>query len=502
MTTLIPKFDLKDGGSTPTGAVNRPINEKLAEFVSVKDFGAVGDGTTDDTVAIQAAVNAVQSETPEVLYFPSGIYKVSATINITGAITLLGSKSAEYSSGSRVFQSVSGDLFNFNPSNVGGVSFSVERLTMYSSVAGTGNSITVVMGSPGYNSWRVKDCCFASPQQLSILAVGDDIQITDCTFDVSGFSGKAIQLGSNTAGDVASDVRIIGCDFFNIVVQCILHYNAKNVIVANNQVSNPAGSYTISFYEAFDTTPTLLSSVAITGNNIFNCRRLLGVNSGTDISFVGNNCNNLGTGTGESYNAVLLAGTVSNVVVNSNIISGNYDTKDIINCATTSISDVFITGNVIDAITSSSAISLNVGTVTNVLAWPNVVDNATTVLSAVNTSNVGYFRTNSQVVNTTGGTVTPNLASGSSLLLTATGAGAITIAAPLNAVDGLQYTVIVYNASGGSMGAITWTSGSGGFSLNAFTNPANTFAQSISFQYSSNFQKWIEINRTATQVFV
>jgi hypothetical protein len=53
MTTLIPKFDLKDGGFTPTGAVNRPINEKLSDFVSVKDFGAVGDGVVNDRNAIQ-----------------------------------------------------------------------------------------------------------------------------------------------------------------------------------------------------------------------------------------------------------------------------------------------------------------------------------------------------------------------------------------------------------------------------------------------------------------
>ena len=57
MTTLITKYDLKNGGSTPTGAINRPINEKLNEWVSVKDFGAVGNGTTDDTAAVQAALN-------------------------------------------------------------------------------------------------------------------------------------------------------------------------------------------------------------------------------------------------------------------------------------------------------------------------------------------------------------------------------------------------------------------------------------------------------------
>jgi hypothetical protein len=45
MTTLIPKFDLINGSAIPTGAVNRPINKKLSETISVKDFGAKSDGT-------------------------------------------------------------------------------------------------------------------------------------------------------------------------------------------------------------------------------------------------------------------------------------------------------------------------------------------------------------------------------------------------------------------------------------------------------------------------
>ena len=75
MTTLIPKVDFKNGGSTPTGAINRPINEKLQEYISVKDFGAVGDGVIDDTQAIQNAVNYVGSVGGTV-YFPTGTYLI------------------------------------------------------------------------------------------------------------------------------------------------------------------------------------------------------------------------------------------------------------------------------------------------------------------------------------------------------------------------------------------------------------------------------------------
>jgi len=58
-----------------TGAVVTTVQTKLRESVSVKDFGAVGDGSTDDTSAIQAAINASNR-----VYIPRGTYKVSSTI--------------------------------------------------------------------------------------------------------------------------------------------------------------------------------------------------------------------------------------------------------------------------------------------------------------------------------------------------------------------------------------------------------------------------------------
>lgn len=62
-----------------TGAVARTVQSKLRETVSVKDFGAVGDGMTDDTVAIQAAINA-KAATGGEIFFPSGTYKITASL--------------------------------------------------------------------------------------------------------------------------------------------------------------------------------------------------------------------------------------------------------------------------------------------------------------------------------------------------------------------------------------------------------------------------------------
>jgi hypothetical protein len=62
-----------------TGAVQRTVESKLQDVVSVKDFGAVGDGTSNDTTKVQAAVNAVGAGGS--VYFPKGIYYVTALSN-------------------------------------------------------------------------------------------------------------------------------------------------------------------------------------------------------------------------------------------------------------------------------------------------------------------------------------------------------------------------------------------------------------------------------------
>ncbi|MFV1968401.1 MAG: glycosyl hydrolase family 28-related protein, partial [Pirellulaceae bacterium] len=77
-----------------TGAVKSSVEEKFGKFVSVQDFGAVGDGVVDDTEAIQTALNAAKGgdgnaagRTVFSLYFPSvpgGFYKVTDTLVIDG----------------------------------------------------------------------------------------------------------------------------------------------------------------------------------------------------------------------------------------------------------------------------------------------------------------------------------------------------------------------------------------------------------------------------------
>ena len=63
------------------GAAVRNVEVKLNEVISVRDFGAVGDGSTDDTTAIAAALVAA---TGKALYFPasSSFYRITNTLTI------------------------------------------------------------------------------------------------------------------------------------------------------------------------------------------------------------------------------------------------------------------------------------------------------------------------------------------------------------------------------------------------------------------------------------
>jgi hypothetical protein len=68
-----------------TGQSARTVAAKLADVVSVKDFGAVGDGVTDDTAAIQAAL--IQHFA---IYFPAGNYRINGSINLRSGNSLIG----------------------------------------------------------------------------------------------------------------------------------------------------------------------------------------------------------------------------------------------------------------------------------------------------------------------------------------------------------------------------------------------------------------------------
>lgn len=226
MTTLIPKIDLQNGGSSPVGAVNRPINLKLAETVSVKDFGAVGDGTTDDTAAIQAAINSVAIS--GAVYMPAGVYKITATILIDKRIKLYGDGAIEqtgtgYTAATQILKEVNdvgikvtqgfvtiediylkGGTANANAGiYVVGPYFNATRVTV-SNMGDSGFTIGSATATPEVNAnlWRL-DKCISNANNYGFVFT-DSQTIVDC----NAGTGTLLSASNNTLDGIYVDKAV------------------------------------------------------------------------------------------------------------------------------------------------------------------------------------------------------------------------------------------------------------------------------------------------------
>src|SRR5262249_26124326 len=79
-----PNSTEQDNGGTviaPSPALPKGRWHRVFEgAISVKWFGAKGDGNADDTTAIQGAIDALPADKGGFVYFPSGTYKITATL--------------------------------------------------------------------------------------------------------------------------------------------------------------------------------------------------------------------------------------------------------------------------------------------------------------------------------------------------------------------------------------------------------------------------------------
>jgi Pectate lyase superfamily protein len=88
---FLAKFTwLKITQTTQSALANSEIEFPAnSDLINVKDFGVKGDGITDDTLALQKAINSTNRDY-QVVYFPQGTYLVSDTIQIGRLKTIQG----------------------------------------------------------------------------------------------------------------------------------------------------------------------------------------------------------------------------------------------------------------------------------------------------------------------------------------------------------------------------------------------------------------------------
>lgn len=219
MTTLVPKIDLMNGGSTPTGAINRSTSDKLQDILSIKDFGAVGDGTTDNTTAIQNAINYLGNN-GGTIFFPVGTYVVAGTLNLNNA-------TAQYSGINLIGQSTptggaNGSVIKFTAStgtrivdarSSQGLTF--EKMAFNQTNSGfTGVLFDFSHSTSGLDSSLVtfRDCAFLSTSGATPIDFTDGII---SVFDNIHFSGGKYSIYAN--GAYFNAITITACSFNNVV---------------------------------------------------------------------------------------------------------------------------------------------------------------------------------------------------------------------------------------------------------------------------------------------
>ena len=330
-----------------TGAVARTTASKLQESVSVKDFGAVGDGSTDDTAAIQAAINAVSSSGGS-LYFTPGTYKHATQLVFKNNIQYIGSG---YQSTQLLYTGTSDGVVIQNPINsstvaniyIKGIKFKGANITsLRGNLFDTGSSL-VVLDQCFFDSsavglildqselWSIRDCYFLGTSAGVWIINGTDRNAgangwftNRLTFDGCQFN---ITAGLGVADDGGNAHSFRDCNFnacTNWIRACAVY--GLNITGGEYEISTSSGFnfvntrwasgtgattgfnlnicgiyvYTASIQPIFTFASASITGATIEGNAIFTTNAANPVFSGSNncVNLISRNNQQLSTGAG------------------------------------------------------------------------------------------------------------------------------------------------------------------------------------------------------------
>jgi len=207
-------------------AVAETVQTKLRESVSVKDFGAVGDGTTNDTAAIQAAQNYIVSTgIPNVLLFPAGTYKCTTGLTINcGYVSCTGNRAVlDFSTlgNSAAVTFIGGNPSSGNPYNQTNCVFQGFKIIGPSTSIAAGLYFYTT-SEPGPAHMIVKDCNISNFNNgitffsNAYVLTFDHVDVWQC------YRGIFSQTGATNSGE---NIRFLNCTIYNILTEGLRNDN-------------------------------------------------------------------------------------------------------------------------------------------------------------------------------------------------------------------------------------------------------------------------------------
>jgi hypothetical protein len=307
--------------------------------VNVLDYGATGDGTTDDTTAIQAAIVAAAGKT---LYFPAGIYLFTGLLNITSSMTICGE----------------GDSTQLKPSNVTGNTIRVDasRVTIKDlQIKGTTPG-TIAVGQSGLVFFTtIQNVYFEGVSQCVWIFTAQYVNVNNCTFNGTGygiiqqvgFSSSFVLISNCFAINMVADFVEANCTVlapseFWTITDCqftgSLNFptpateqrfvgitSVANVVITNNIVKNVNGDAAIHLEDTLG--QTIISNNIFEINSIINYDIYLSSKNSKPITDIIINKNIFVFTTGSNSNGGIkidgVEDSVNNILIEDNFIKNN-----------------------------------------------------------------------------------------------------------------------------------------------------------------------------------
>lgn len=248
------------------GAVIRTVKDKLGESVSVKDFGAVGNGVAPDTAAVQTCLTANAGKT---VLFPPGTYKLNTITVPANTFVFAYGATLDFSASDQkgVVFANGGGMFGGTVVGIGGTVFG-NGTGIYAAGVDNSPSAPTYIKCPIIRDVTVRDFRYHGILfEFARHGYVDNCVVHTCGYGgIGGISVDYVNFDNNIVHDIAGAGAP---DTYGVILSSwenslTASPRSTNCAIRNNTI------YNVPNWEGIDTHGG--TQISITGNIVSNCR--------------------------------------------------------------------------------------------------------------------------------------------------------------------------------------------------------------------------------------